>query len=376
MTPSSTSPADERPDGGALQTSPSIRDALRETRTQLAAMRPGQLTDGSWFQVILQRSARRHLERRARIDAGNRWREAHPDLEPPALMDRVIQRTSRRAAIIGGTSGALISAAEIAAIGTLGSTISAAFLLVLAELAVIERLQARMIFTLSDLHGRQVSPHDLHDVGLLYGNVLKIKGVSRVAAWSRDGAVALFRVIGVRFMQRAFVRYGIPVLSIGLGGGMNYLMTRSLGRHARRNFARRSHTDRQLALADDREDALRQLLLGLMGLMAAADGHVDRRERDLLRRSLDRMAADGTSREQLLDALTAPEETLYESLRTLGDDHEFRDVVLELLALMAVSDGALMPAEVAMLDRLSGVCGVPFDEASLRERYRSFLQDT
>lgn len=364
--PSSTSPPD---------TAPGVRLALVQARDELASMRPGRLTDGSWFQTILQRAARRHIARRAKIDAGAAWREAHPDLPPPALMDRVTQRAARRAALVGGTSGALISAAELAAIGTLGSTISAAFVLVLAELAVIERIQARMIFTLSDLNGHHVSPDDLHDIGHLYGNVLKVKGATRAAAWGRDGAVALFRIIGVRFMQRAFVRYSIPVLSIGLGSGMNYLMTRSLGRHARRDLGQRSHADSRLALIDDQEDALRRLLLGLMGLMAAADGRIDRRERDLLRRSMDRLAADGTPREELLEALTAPEETLYQSLRDLGDDHEFREVLLELLALMAVSDGALVPAEIALLDRLSGVCGMPFDEQELRERYRSFLKD-
>ncbi len=369
MKPSSTSPP-EAPNAA------SVRSALEEARTQLSQMRPGRLTDGSWFQSILQRSARRHIERRARMDIGAAWREAHPELEPPRLMERVVQRSARRAAVVGGTSGALISAAELAAIGTLGSTISAAFLMVLAELAVIERIQARMIFTLSDLHGHSISPDDLHDIGHLYGNVLKVKGATRAAAWGRDGAVALFRIIGVRFMQRAFVRYSVPVLSIGLGSGMNYLMTRSLGRHARRNLGQRSHADRKLALVDDHEDALRRLLLGLMGMMAAVDGRIDRRERDLLRRSLDRLAADGTPREELLDALTAPEETLYASLEALGDDHEFREVVLELLALMAVSDGSLVPAELALLDRISQVCAVPFDEADLRARYRSFLRDT
>lgn len=369
--PSSTSPAEPA--------RRRIRAALDDARRQLAVMRPAQLTDGSWFQLILQRSARRHVERRSRIDAVSHWQRRHPDLCHDGLMDRVVQQTTRRAALVGGTSGALISAAELAAIGTLGSTISAAFLMVLAELAVIERLQARMVFTLAELHGHRVTPDDLHDVGLLYGNVLKVKGATRAAAWARDGTVAAFRLVGVRFMQRAFVRYGVPILSIGLGSGMNYLMTRSLGRHARRSFEHRTHADAHLALIDQQidaqEDALRRLLMALMGLMAAADGRLDRRERDLLRRTLDRLTIDGTPRDALIEALEMPEETIFESLRALGDDHAFREVVLELMALMAVSDGRLVPAEIALLDRLSGVCGLPFDEAELRARYRSFLRD-
>lgn len=351
-----------------------VRAALQRARDELAGMRPAQLSDGSWFQVVLQRSARRHLRRQAADDAVSAWRRSHPELDDAALVDRIIRRTARRAAFVGGTSGALITAAELAAIGTLGSSISAAFLLVLAELAVIERVQARMIFTVSALHGHRMSPDDLHDVGLLYGNVLKVKGATRAAAWARDGAVALFRLVGLRFMRRAFVRYSVPVLSIGLGGGMNYLMTRSLGRHAHRRFEHKAHTDSRLARLDAQEDALRRLLLALMGLMAAADGRIDRRERDLLRRTLDRLAVDGTPREELLAAMSAPEETLYASLEALGDDDEFRDVVLELLALMAVSDGELVPAEIALLDRLSAVCGFRFDEAELRARYASFLE--
>lgn len=356
-------------------TTPAVRAELARVRSELGAMRPAQLHDGSWFHIVLQRTARRFLARQKRRCVLEPMREAYPELDDARLADRIVTRASRRAAFVGGTSGALISAAEIAAFTTLGSSISGAFLLLLAELAIIERLQVGMVFTLSELHGYQMAHDDLRDVGALYGNVLKVKGATRVAAWARDGSVALFRIIGVRYLQRAFVKYSVPVLSVGLGAGMNYVLTRSLGKHARKAFERQGDTDAQLARLHAQEDALRRLLLALMGLMAAVDGQIDKRERALLRRTLDRLAVDGTPRSELLDALERPEETIFGSLEAIEDD-EFHALVLELVALMAVADGRLDQAELDLLERLSDVCGFEFEPGDLRQRYQGFLIDT
>ena len=53
------------------------------------------------------------------------------------------------------------------------------------------------------------------------------------------------------------------------------------------------------------------------------------------------------------------------------------NVILDRGTLRAVERmvNTMHPAEVALLERLSAVCGLPFDEAELRARYRSFLRD-
>ncbi|MCA9558644.1 MAG: TerB family tellurite resistance protein [Myxococcales bacterium] len=278
------------------------------------------------------------------------------------------------AALVGGTAGAVVSAAELAAIGTLGLPTSGAFLLVLAELALLERLQVGMVFTLADVQGHPLAD-DLTDVGVLYGHVLKVKGATRAAAYARDGSIMLFRTLGVRFLQRAAVKLAVPFLSVGVGGGMNYLMTRSLGRHSKRRFAQDLAASRSLRAIAVEEEALRRLLVALMALMATADGRLDRREKALLRKTLDELEADGASRASLLEAIERPDETVFAALEAVADDGAFREVVLELLALMAVADGRLDAGEVALLRRVSGVCGLPFDEAELRARHAEFLRD-
>lgn len=348
---------------------------LGRLRDELAQMQPAQLRDGSWFHGVLQRSAVRMATRRRERPLAADLRAKHPGLAVQALSDRAVTGSARRAGLIGGASGALISAAEIAALGALGLPTSGAFLLVLAELALLERLQVDMVFTLAELHQHPLAD-DLNDVGVLYGHVLRVKGATRTAAYARDGSMALFRTLGVRFAQTAAIKYCVPFLSVGMGGGMNYLMTRSLGKHSQRRFQREVTAESRLEAIAVEDDALRRLLLGLMALMAAADGRIDKRERELLNRTLDRMATDDASRAELLDALDRPDEAVFGALSALGDAGEFHTVVLELLALMAVADGRLDAAEVALLARVSAITGQPFDEAELRARHGAFLRDT
>lgn len=343
-------------------------------KAQLAELSVKQLKDGSWFQVILQRSANRFLTRRSRRDALEPWRAKYPDADNDTLSHHIVVGSSRKAAMVGGVGGAVVTAAEIAAITTLGLPTSGAFLLVLAELALLERLQVNMVFTLGDVQGADLQHDDMRDVGMLYGQVLKVKGATRAATYTRDGATTLFRLVGVRFLQTTAVKYAIPLLSVGLGGGMNYIMTRSLGRHARRRFEQEATSSERMERMLDQEQALRTTLLSLMVLMAGADGKIDKKERALLKRTLDELAADGSDRDALLAAMDQPEETLFTALRSVGDD-EFHEVVLELLALMAVTDGHLDPGEIELMHRVSSICGQPFDEGELRERYAEFLKD-
>ncbi len=353
----------------------SLKAQLAEMKEQLAELDPGHLKDGSWFQAVLQRSAGRFIEKRARRDTLERWRTRYPDSGDDRLERHIVTGSSRRAAMVGGLGGAAVSAAGIAAVVALGLPAGAAFLLVLAEVAVLERLQVNMVFTLGELRGHELHHDDMHDVGLLYGNVLKVKGTTRAATYTRDGATALFRAVGMRFLQATAVKYALPLLSVGVGGGMNYLMTRQLGRHAGVRFSREAAADGQLDRLAEQERALRGTLISLMVLMAGADGHIDKQERDLLRRTLDELAEEDSERDALLRAIDDPEETLFESLQAVGDE-EFHEVVLELLALMAVSDGHLDPKEVDLVQRVAAICDHPFDEAELRAHYADFLKDS
>lgn len=176
-------------------------------------------SDDGWFLRIVRQHTQSLLAEQGGLVAP--WRAAHPELDDVALARQIVRRGARDAALIGGASGIATPLAVWAGVGV-------AF----AEVAALERLQLRMLLTLAELGGRPLSDDDVGEILTLYAHVLKVKGATQAATMGRKALIALSQRIALRFMQRASVRLFLPVVAVGLGGGMNYLMTRGLGQHA------------------------------------------------------------------------------------------------------------------------------------------------
>lgn len=350
-----------------------LRSELNSAKVALSRLAPKQLRDGTWFHAILQRTASRLVRKQQNRSLIGPWRTRYPDLDETDLSRRIIAAASRRTAAVGGLAGAAMTAVELGVIGTLGLAVPAAVVLALAELAVLERIQLSMVFTLAAQYDVPMGHEKLHEVGALYAHVLRIKGASRAAAWSRTGTLALTRVIGLRFARQAAVKMALPVVSMGIGAGMNYLMTRTLGRHTLRKFRQSDHTRGNLARVIDRDPEARRLLFCLMVRMAAIDGQVDRRERDLLRQTLDELAPDPEEHAALEAEMHQPEAVLLARLKGYTDP-EFHDLVFETLSLMAVTDGQVAPSEEALLRRVCEAFGQVFDPAVVHARFQDFMR--
>lgn len=335
---------------------------------------PRQLADGTWFHLIMARAAKRVVDKQRKRKSLDHWRTRFPDHDELALCDEIVRSASRKAAVIGGLAGASISGIEVAAIVTLGMPIGLGFAIALIELAILEKQQVKMIFTLADVHQHELKTEHLGDLGSLYGHVLKAKGASRAASYSRQGAVMLFRVLATRFVQRAAVKFCLPVLSVIMGGGMNFWLTRSLGRHSVHRFRRDRRCAEHLKRTTvDQADA--QLLLSLLMMMASGDGRVSRKERAFLRKTLEELCPDPSSRPELVAGIDQPVETLLDAFEARADEG-FQALALELCSLMAVIDGTLDPDEMHLLDRMMRRIGQRFDEAVFREIYGEFLNDS
>lgn len=323
--------------------------ALAQVQSELEGFKPGELDDGSWFHVLLRKHTNLLLRQQGTLV--DPWRLKYPDLEDAALAKRIIRGTAGRAALVGGTAGALIPVTALAS-GGLGITGAAA--LAFAELAALERLQIRMVLTLGELLDAPLENDRIHDVVSIYAHLLKIKGANRAAVYTRQAISALCRTIGLRFAQRAAVKLAVPIISVGVGGGMNYLLTRGLGHHAVRHFkARLDFRDPVLRLSDRPSDEQR-LVIGLMVLMASADGRIRRAERKALKVALADVAAEPIDWGGLL---AQPEADLIAQVRAV-DDPSFTQLVLELLSWMAAADGKVTTRERALLERVAGALGV------------------
>ncbi len=157
----------------------SLREQFVDLREQLSKLTPAQLKDGTWFQVVLQKTAGRMLRKQHLECLLDRWRIAAGDVTDAALATFIIKQTARRCAMVGGVAGGMVSAAALASTVSLGLPISGALLIAVAEMALVERIQLRMIFALAELKGYPLNPDDMGDVGMLYGEVLRVKGATR-----------------------------------------------------------------------------------------------------------------------------------------------------------------------------------------------------
>ncbi|MFN3200772.1 MAG: TerB family tellurite resistance protein [Bradymonadia bacterium] len=368
-------PADEggRTDTPKKSSAPqSPLDHLRQTLTRFDAK---QLGDGSWFIEKLRRfnawfMGRKTTKYHARADA---LRAEYPDLDDEALAKKVIQISARRAAWVGGCAGALISLAEAAATNL---PFGVALLLTMGELMWLERLQSTMIFSIAGAHRYNLDPRHASDLGVLYGSMLQVKGATRVAAYSRTLAIKIFRVVGIRFSQRAAMKVAVPLISIGAGAALNYYMTLKLGQQASKRFSHAGHRERWLDEMVGYDDAGQRLLLALMMLMASADGRtkLHRRERDLLTRALDRYSDDPEVRQTVLVSMNTPEDMLLDSLKKINDE-AFYELTLELMVLMATADGKVNAAEEALLLRVAEACGLPLELGELTARARAVRKE-
>lgn len=341
-------------------------------RAELARRRRRRLAEGGWFMRAMQRHAQRVLAKQLKRAHADVLRAKFTDLSPEALCRKTVRRACITAAITGAVAGALITAAELFALLHLGHPVGFAIVVAFAEFALLERMQIRMVFTLTELHGLRMGHDHVHEVSALYGHVLKVKGATRVAAYGRQGALILFRTVGVRFAQRAAVKFAIPIVAIVMGGLLNFLLTAALGRHTNEKFRKQALIDQRLDRLLAHDDHCQRLLISLMTVMAASDGIAHKRERELILRTMDGLGLAGEERQALLDDLDEDATHLLATLAAHPDD-EFRGLVLEVMTLAAVADGAVSENEHRMLGQVAEACGHELDHDLLIDEHEAFL---
>lgn len=334
---------------------------IATAQAELARLSPRELDDGSWFQSLLRRHTDRLLAEQGGLLAP--WREKHPELGTPDLARRIVRSTAGKAALIGGAAGALV---PVTAWASAGIGVGGTAALAMAELAALERLQVRMLLTLGELQGAPLQNDRVRDVVAIYAHLLKIKGVGRAAVYSRQALTAVCRAIGLKFVQRAAVKLAVPIVSVGIGGGMNYLLTRGLGAHAVTHFQALRDLRDPVALLGERPHAEKQIVLSLMLLIASSDGRMTRTERKALRAALAGATASPDERLALRDALEQPEAMLLSQAAAIADP-EFGPLIVDLLGWMAAVDGQVGDAERALLERVAGAVGVDIDDEALAD---------
>lgn len=218
------------------------------------------LTSGEWFLRLLARS----LGAFHKNANGPYFRAKYPGMGDDAIAAKLTSVAARNAALIGGTAGLAVSADEIMALVSAGLALPGALAVAVGAVGVnivsVTHIQLRLISSMAGLYGGPLDPDDPEDVlavikffllgkgadalrdgGTPVAKGLAKSGVKAVVTGKRREALLYWgKKAGLKILQKHVVNVAIPVVSIGLGVGSNYLSTRAIGRNARISMKRRA----------------------------------------------------------------------------------------------------------------------------------------
>ncbi|MEE8186100.1 MAG: hypothetical protein V3T99_00375 [Nitrososphaerales archaeon] len=218
---------------------------------------------GRWLWQIIQKSF------------ANYWNNANVEYfeskygtnDKAKLAKKLIAVAAKNSAVLGGVTGAAISADEIVVISTGGGggvglpvNIAIAATAIGAEAILLIRFQLQLVANLGKLYSAPLDSDDPEDILTILAFALggsaadaagkfgmkvggKLAGRGAKAVFKKETLAALKRIaakVGVKILQRSIVKYTIPIASIGIGTGWNYASTKTVARIAIRHFEQRT----------------------------------------------------------------------------------------------------------------------------------------
>lgn len=182
------------------------------------------------------------------------------------IAKKLISNSAKNAALLGGIVGATISADEIVAIITGGevgvglpANIALALTAIAGESLLLLKLQLQLVANLAKIYEVRFDINDPEDVMvilgfLLGGTAVDIGGKSAVKMGGnitqyfikthvkKDILKFLKKVgkaLGVKLVQKTLIKYTVPLVSIGIGSGWNYISTNVVGKVAQEYLKKR-----------------------------------------------------------------------------------------------------------------------------------------
>ena len=375
-----------------------VKQLLDDLRDAAKSYTADDIRGGGWFVRFL----RHCIDTYAKKVNAQYFKDRYPGLPPDPVVARRIALAKKYAALEGGLSGAVYSAALAAIVGSGGGasplTLPAAVASFTADLLFTTQLQFRLAYDMAILYGVDIDvddPEDLVDLlrvafGIKAGAVanealLKVapKAVQAVVKGVYKGALLEFMhalpVIGRYLLQRNVVKFAIPIVNVPLSAGMNYWWTGAIAKRARalyRNRAALNEEAIKLVASVDHHG----LLLRTVWFITQADGKFAEGEAILMRSITKQLAAHGEAD----DVLKELEGTINLDVSSLAVDikalsEPMREHLFHAAVVGAAADGEAHKLEITALTALATMCGVTFEPSDVKseiERLRGSAMTT
>lgn len=248
---------------GEAEDKESIKRAYEKAKKEISELGGWEsFKKGEWLLRLIAKSFRDYFER-ANADY---FRSKYRTLATEEIAKKLIKVAARNSAILGGVVGAVVSTDEIIAILTAGgggislpANITIALAAIASEAVLLVRMQLQLVANLGKLYEVPLNPDDPEDVLIILayalgGSVAELAGKAGMKVGGRITEKAIqkhiskgvlkaikkvARKIGVKILQRTIIKYAVPLASMGIGSGWNYLATKSIGRIATKHFKKR-----------------------------------------------------------------------------------------------------------------------------------------
>lgn len=357
-----------------------------EAREFASTISPEELRSGEWFGKLVHLALNTYWKK---VDAAY-FQQKYPGLPPDAIVDRRIDLAKRYAAIEGATTAAAYAGVFAATIGSHGGaapvTIPVAIAAIGVDVVSTSYLQLRLAYDISVLYGKPLDfedAEDLHDLlvlafGVKAGEVFH-EGLQRLAP---EGVRVLIKktvtgarlewlkalpVVGKYLLQRNIIKLAIPVVSVPLGAGVNYLCTGAIGQRAKEMFRLRQAIEEAADKVSVEPLELGPVLLKTIWLLIKADGKVTQEEVLYLRRLVAAMEelGDPENARVLREMINFDADTVVQELSDLPA--ETRTEIYEAACVASVVDGKATKREMNLLRTLADTCDCSFDKDALEK---------
>jgi hypothetical protein len=350
------------------------------------------IKSGEWFAKLINLALNKYREK---VNAAY-FQEKYPGLPPDAIVDRRIDLAQKYATIEGGSTAAAYTGAVAATIGSQGGasplTIPAAITALAVDLAYTSLFQLRLAYDISVIYGKPLDYDDPEDLADLLALAFGIKAgevfseslqkyspeavrilIKKTVTGSQLDWLKALPVVGKFLLQRNLIKIAIPVVGIGLGAGVNYFYTGSIGKRAKNMFRLRGAIEESANQVTLDSLEYSYLLLQTIWLVTKADKQVQQEEAWYLRyliASLDEIDIDGKVKKDFEAKVNINEDKVLDQLRNLPP--EFRTEIYNTACVASVVDRKLKDNELAFLQKLALICNCKFDKLSLTRLANEF----
>ena len=217
---------------------------------------------GNWLFELIKKSFKNYWQR-ANSDY---FREKYKSKDTEFIISRLTEVAARNAGLLGALTGVAVSTDEIVAFFTGGeggvgipANVAIALTAVAAEAVVLIRIQLQLVANIGKLYGINLDPDDPEDIltilafaaggavaeeagrfGMKVGSTLAVDLTKKYI--SKETLEVLKRIgakLGIKILQRTIVKYVVPLASVVIGAGWNYIATKAVGKIAKKHFISR-----------------------------------------------------------------------------------------------------------------------------------------